>query len=174
MQTDPSSSMPDTPADALEILRQDHERVVRLFAEFDALQEAGATERQRIAQIVQQVSAALMLHAQLEEEVFYPAAEQALGEARLVEQARQEHAQAKETIRRLTTLQPDDAQLAPSVAELAREVAEHVRMEEQELFEQLRGRLDTLAVGAQLAQRRRQLEATSEKPEEDYPVENDV
>lgn len=172
MQTAPSPSMPDTPVDALEFLRQDHERVTQLFAEFDALHDAGATDRQRIAQIVQQVSAALATHAQLEEEIFYPAAERALGDARLVEQARDEHAQAKETIRRLTTMQPDDAQLAPSMAQLAREVTEHVRMEEQDLFEQVRGRLDATAVGAQLAQRRRQIESTPEKPE-DYPIEND-
>ena len=55
------------PMDAIELLKQDHEKVQELFGQFTA---AGAGERQAIAQ---RIFKELEIHGVLEEELFYPA-----------------------------------------------------------------------------------------------------
>ena len=91
MPNHPSSSAPAGSVDAMELLRQDHERVRQLFDEFESLQRGQAPDRQRIAQVVQTISAELATHAQLEEEIFYPAVEQATGDTQFVQHAREDH-----------------------------------------------------------------------------------
>lgn len=156
-------------ADAMQLLRQDHEQVAQLFAEFESLQQGD--DRQRVAQVVQEVSAALTLHAQLEEEIFYPAVEQATGDRGLVDHARQEHAQVKQAVLELTAMQPDDQRLASTMAKLSQDVAQHVREEETKMFTQARDRIDAAALGRQMAERRREIVSPPAKPE-DYVVED--
>lgn len=162
----PSSGRPD----AMELLKDDHRRIDKLFAEYESLRGGGAGgERQRIAQIAQQVAAELSIHAQLEETLFYPALQQATGDARGVEEAHDDHAQAKRLLRDLSSLAPDDGSFDSTMQSLAKAVREHVRMEEEHLFTEARGRLDAQAIGGQLADLRRRIEAPPEKPE-DYVV----
>ena len=54
--------------DALQMLRDDHRRVRDLFRQFEEAMDASTRKA-----IVDEAVAELMIHAQLEEEVFYPA-----------------------------------------------------------------------------------------------------
>lgn len=163
----PSSGRPD----AIELLKDDHRRIEKLFSEYEALRGKGGNagqsgDRQRIAQLAQQVAAELSIHAQLEETLFYPALQQATGDARGVEQAHHDHDAAKRLLKDLSSLAPGDGGFDSTMTSLAKAVREHVRMEEETLFTEARGRLDAQAIGAQLDDLRRKIESPPEKPED--------
>ena len=62
----------DSPRDAVALLKQDHRTVESLFDDFE---DADDGQQSSIAQRICQL---LTVHAQIEEEVLYPAAKQAL------------------------------------------------------------------------------------------------
>jgi iron-sulfur cluster repair protein YtfE (RIC family) len=101
----------------------------------------------------------LRVHTQIEEELFYPAVSRALtddvSESPLLSQAAREHAQAKQTIVRIESMTSEKAGFHEEIATLARQVAEHVAQEEQELFPQVQTtNIDLAALGVALAERR--------------------
>lgn len=134
--------------DALGLLKRDHKLVDELFNEFA---QAG---QQQLDPMARRICKLLRIHAQIEEELFYPAARRALADATLVDAAEREHGQAKVVIARLESMTSDDATFKTSVADLAREVRVHVHEEEENLFPQLRGKLDLVSLGIALAERR--------------------
>jgi hypothetical protein len=91
--------------DAIALLTEDHKKVQKLFKDFDKLKEEDAEEKE---QIVRRACMELTIHAQVEEEIFYPAARQAIAEEDLLNEAEVEHATAKELIAQLENMQPSD------------------------------------------------------------------
>ncbi|MDY0067954.1 MAG: hemerythrin domain-containing protein, partial [Steroidobacteraceae bacterium] len=69
-----SQSASDAPRDAVALLKQDHRTVETLFSEFENAEES---EQSSIAEKVCQL---LTVHAQIEEEILYPAAREALAD----------------------------------------------------------------------------------------------
>lgn len=134
--------------DALGLLKRDHKLVDELCNEF---QQAGD---QQLDPLARRICKLLRIHAQIEEEIFYPAARRAIGDNALVDTAEREHAQAKATIARIESMTSDDATFKDAVAELAQEVRTHVAEEEGTLFPQLQGKLDLVSLGIALAERR--------------------
>jgi hypothetical protein len=55
---------------ALQVLKQDHDKVRKLFAEYDAAGDGAPVRKQEIAE---QVFRELQIHSRIEEEIFYPA-----------------------------------------------------------------------------------------------------
>jgi hemerythrin superfamily protein len=92
--------------DAIVMLVADHERVKKLFAEFDKLKGEGSDEGK--SAIVAQICNELKIHAELEEEIFYPAVRKAIEDADLMDEALVEHAGAKELIAQLEEANPED------------------------------------------------------------------
>ena len=80
--------MPTTIAyeDAVDLLDGDHKLVQKLFIEYKTLHEFGAPagDRQKLAE---RICAALEVHAQIEEEIFYPAVREATGDDALIDHA---------------------------------------------------------------------------------------
>jgi hemerythrin superfamily protein len=134
--------------DALGLLKRDHRLVDELCNEF---QQAGD---QQLDPLARRICKLLRIHAQIEEEIFYPAARRAIGDNGLIDNAEREHAQAKATIARIESMTSDDATFKEAVAELAKEVRTHVAEEEGTLFPQLQGKLDLVSLGIALAERR--------------------
>jgi hemerythrin superfamily protein len=134
--------------DALGLLRRDHKLVDELFNEF---QQAG---QQQLDPLARRICKLLRIHAQIEEELFYPAARRVLSDPSIVDHAEQEHDEAKASIARIESLTSDDATFKSAVASLAEEVRRHVAEEEGELFPQLQGKLDLVSIGIALAERR--------------------
>jgi hemerythrin-like domain-containing protein len=145
----------DSPRDAVTLLKQYHRMVEALFEEFE---EADETEQSAIAQRVCQM---LTVHAQIEEEILYPAAKQALEdeeEEDLVNEAEVEHASAKELIAKIEGMTPDDEHFEATVKVLGEYVKHHVKEEEGEMFPKLKKtELDLKDVGARLAERKYEL-----------------
>jgi iron-sulfur cluster repair protein YtfE (RIC family) len=134
--------------DALGLLRRDHKLVDELLNEF---QQAG---QQQLDPMARRICKLLRIHAQIEEEIFYPAARRALTDASLIDEAEREHAQVKQSITRIESLTSDDASFKAAVATLAQAVRTHVAEEEGTLFPQLHGKLDLVGIGIALAERR--------------------
>ena len=136
------------------MIRADHTHVLATFHQFEADTSAG-TKRA----LVNTVCLALEIHAQLEEEIFYPALAEAGIDASTVAKSVPEHDEMRRLIALLRTLEPTDAAFDPTFMELMRDVLHHVADEETVLLpdaeRQLADRLDEL--GAAMTKRRFEL-----------------
>ena len=79
------------PKEATALLRADHKVVSNLFEEYETTRVASKKQ-----QIVSRICAELSVHAQVEEEIFYPAVKTALKDKELVPEATVEHATLKD------------------------------------------------------------------------------
>ena len=143
--------------DAIQLLKQDHRTVEDLFEQFE--KASGEGRKQKLAQ---QICQALTVHAQIEEEIFYPAAREALGDEGkdLLDEAKVEHSSLKELIAQIEVSGPDDELFDAHVKVLGEYVKHHVKEEEGEMFPKLRkSDMDLAEVGAQLAARKKELMA---------------
>ena len=142
--------------DAVTMLRADHKKVSGLFAEFD---KARATTKKRA--LVAQICAELSVHAQVEEEIFYPAVKAALKDRALIPEAVVEQATMKALIGQVEGVEPDGEMYDAKVKVLAEYVKHHVKEEHTEMFPRAKAtRLDLRALGAQMAARKAELLAT--------------
>jgi hypothetical protein len=154
----------DGAADALALLRAEHEQVGRLFAQcanLHGLEDAEET----IAELVDDICDALIIHTMIEEELFYPALRAATGDDELIDDAELEHAGVRELISQLEVMYPGDEHFDATLAVLAEEFAHHVAQEETEMFEGARAAgLDLVELGHRLALRRAQLDDDMASP----------
>src|ERR1700736_3691129 len=97
--------------DAIKVLEADHREVEELFAKAEST--SGAAK----AQVVAKICIELTVHAQVEEEVVYPAMLDA-GLDDLVLEAEEEHANVKELVARLEGMDGSSNDVDPMVAEL--------------------------------------------------------
>jgi hemerythrin-like domain-containing protein len=148
---------------ALELLKSDHTEVSKMFDQYEELKD-GARDSEK-DELASQICDALSVHAQIEEEIFYPAARQALDEEEgkdLIDEATVEHQTLKDIIGRLESAPPSDPLYDAGVKVLSEYVKHHVKEEENELFPKLKSsEMDLEAVGQQLAARK---EALTSKP----------
>lgn len=118
------------------LLREDHKRVRELFADFKKLKESTGDQAAAKAELVQQVCKELLIHAQVEEEIFYPAVRAGIKDQDLMDEAAVEHAVAKDLIEQLMEMRPGDALFDAKVSVLAESVEHHIREEEGDMFTQ--------------------------------------
>ena len=101
-----------------------------------AAPQTSISERRELAAYICQE---LTIHAQIEEEVFYPAMRKAVpGAAALLDEAQDEHKKVTELIARIQGLDRAGSQMDNLVAQLARLVEHHVKEERDELFPKAR------------------------------------
>ena len=140
------SSRPSGPPDAVQLLTKDHREVKSLFQEYQKLvdHEGDDAEKQELAE---HICMMLTVHATVEEEIFYPAAEPVIKEPDLVDEANVEHASAKEPIAQIEAADPSDKLYDAKVKVLGEYIDHHVKEEEGELFPQVRrAKLDLVAL----------------------------
>lgn len=146
--------------DATHILASDHREVERLFEAFEGAKQS-AQKRAIAEEIVKQ----LKVHAQIEEEIFYPALEGKV-DAALLKEAYVEHDGAKQLINAIAAGGPDDAFYEAQVAVLKEQIAHHVYEEEKargNIFQQARAAdVDLGVLGEQLRARKKELAALAE------------
>jgi hemerythrin-like domain-containing protein len=138
--------------DALKVLKQDHETVKRLFAEYEAAGDGNAAGK---GEISKKIFRELELHSRVEEEIFYPAltAKGGTKGKELVEESLDEHAAVDELIQELRTLEPDDSEYDEKFQELMESVEHHIEEEESEMFPEAQRKL-----GAELDELGREIE----------------
>lgn len=134
--------------DALGLLKRDHKLIDELFGEF------AQAAQQQLDPMARRICKLLRIHAQIEEELFYPAARRVVEASTLLDAAEEEHADAKSTIIRVESMTSENPTFMSTIAHLAEQVRTHVAKEEGELFPQLEGKLDLVSIGLALAERR--------------------
>ena len=135
---------------AIDLLEADHRQVEDMFEEYESLEDAGERE-----QLALKICIALQVHTQIEEEIFYPAARQAIEKAELIDEAIVEHTAAKQLIAEIEDMEPSDELYDAKVKVLGEQVLHHVEEEEGELFPAVEGsKLDLEALGTQMTQRK--------------------
>jgi hemerythrin-like domain-containing protein len=136
--------------DAIALLTADHKRVKKMFKTFDKLKEDGAAaDKQALAR---QICDELTLHTQLEEQIFYPAARDALDADDLLDEAEVEHASAKDLIAQIQAGDSSDPKWAAKVTVLGEYIDHHVEEEQNEMFPKCRkARMDLEALGKEIA-----------------------
>ena len=84
--------------------------------------------------MVRKICNELTVHAQIEEEIFYPAVRKAIDDGDLMDEALVEHAGAKELISQLEAMDPEDELYDAKVTVLGEQIDHHVKEEEGEMF----------------------------------------
>jgi hypothetical protein len=155
--------MPVTPAthNACDLLDADHIAVKHLFVDYARLAyaPAAATGDERLS-MARRICEELTVHAQIEEEIFYPALEEALPDkADVLDEGRAEHQKVKKLMARIEGMASPNDELDKAVADLACLVENHVKEERDELFPGARSAkgLDLHALAEQLRVRQQQL-----------------
>lgn len=139
--------------DAMAMLKADHKLVAGLFEEFEKTKSDA-----RKTAIVAQICKELSIHAQIEEEIFYPAVKAALKDRELVPEATVEHAAVKDLVAAVQGKAPFGEMYDAKVKVMAEFVKHHVKEEEKEMFPRVRKTtLDVKALGAQMAARKEEL-----------------
>jgi hemerythrin superfamily protein len=139
--------------DAITLLKEDHRTVEKLFKEFESAKGDG-----RKGKIAQEICLELTVHAQIEEEIFYPACEGKVDEDDIKE-AYVEHDGAKVLIAEIENSDgKSDEYFDAKVKVLQEQIEHHVKEEEQRLlgiFSQAkRAGMDMDALGQELQARK--------------------
>jgi hemerythrin-like domain-containing protein len=134
--------MADQQRDVIEVLEHDHREVEEMFAELESLRGASTDEEKtRRKDLTEQVTIELVRHSVAEEVIVYPRVEAKVS-AEEVEHAREEHAEAEETLQRLEKLDADDPSFDDELATLMEEIRHHIEDEEGQMFAHMRQTLD--------------------------------
>ena len=146
--------------DALTLLAQDHREVEELFEKFEKASGDGRKEK-----LAKQICTELKIHAQIEEEIFYPAIRGKIDGDDL-DEAYVEHDTAKMLINEIEAGSADDDFYDAKVKVLQEEIEHHVKEEEKmhgNIFQQTRKTdVDLEALGEQLAARKAELKQLAE------------
>ncbi|MFJ7214743.1 hemerythrin domain-containing protein [Amycolatopsis sp. NPDC098790] len=125
--------------DAIVLLKNDHKTVEKLFKEFEKAGEEAYGEKRRIADSIIEE---LTVHAYIEEEIFYPAAREAVPETKdHVLESVEEHHVVVWMLSELLGMDPKDETFDAKVTVLTENVRHHVEEEEDEWFPEVRSAL---------------------------------
>jgi len=139
--------------DAVALLRADHRKVSALFEQFE---KSRSSSKKR--ELVEQICRELTVHAQVEEEIFYPAVQAALKDKELVPEARVEHQSIKDLIAQVEGVDPSGEEFDAKVKVMSEWVKHHVKEEQNEMFPKVKKtRLDLAELGARIQQRKEEL-----------------
>jgi iron-sulfur cluster repair protein YtfE (RIC family) len=138
--------------DACTLLDEDHNEAIRLFEQYKAAHDGN---RQRT--LARQLCQELLVHMQIEDEIFYPAFRKATGDQELLKDANKEHQEARELIAKLEK-DPTDAK---TMLDLEDGILHHVNDEREKMFPKARKTpgLDLMGLARQLQARKAELMA---------------
>ncbi|CAB3795396.1 hemerythrin domain-containing protein [Paraburkholderia fynbosensis] len=145
--------------DALAMLEADHRAVEKLFEAFEKAADDGLEAK---AALAQRACEELSIHTMLEEELLYPAAQEALPDSDKidVEEAYVEHFLVKTLIAKFETMKAGDKGFDATFKVMSEMVGHHVEEEEEELFPELRkSKCDLRALGDRIAKRKAELQS---------------
>lgn len=141
--------------DAIQLLKSDHREVETWFGQFE---KARSDDKKQ--ELARKICLALTVHAQIEEEIFYPAFLEAVGDEDMHHEAEVEHEGARKLIGEIEASGPEDDYFDARVTVLSEMVKHHVKEEEQRggMFAKARkSDMDLKALGEQLQMRKDEL-----------------
>lgn len=120
--------------DAIQLLKEDHDKVKKLFQDFESSGEKAYVKKQEIAD---KICEELEVHTQIEEEIFYPQIRKATkdDEAQdLLNEAFEEHKVAKTLVAELQDFEEVNEIFEAKMKVLRENVEHHIKEEQNELF----------------------------------------
>ena len=118
---------------ATQLLKEDHKKVKEIFGEYEDLGNRAHAEKMHL---FMELKRELTIHAQIEEEVFYPAIREIDEEEAqdIVAEADEEHAIVTQLLEELSSLTPREEQFDAKMKVLQEHVLHHAQEEEKEMF----------------------------------------
>lgn len=166
--------------DVLKMLAEDHKKVKKMFDQFEKMKEEEDPDVEAKQLLVEICCAELTVHAQLEEELFYPALRDAIDDMDLLDEAEVEHASAKQLITELASMQPGDELYDAKFTVLGEYVKHHIEEEEKEIFPKAKkAKLDLEAMAEEARERKQEmreelgLDSEGEAEEESEGIEQE-
>jgi len=136
--------------DAVALLKNDHRMIEDLFKKFEATRNSRPKGRIR-DDLVRELS----IHASIEEELLYPAADERARQKGLVLESLEEHHLVKVLLAEIDGMNPEDERFEAKVHVLMENVLHHAKEEEKELLPKVRqvlSRSELIALGEQMEQ----------------------
>lgn len=135
--------------DALELLKEDHHKVKKLFEQAEKAQD-----QKQERKIFAEIQTELETHARIEETVFYPAMEKHEALKDMVLESIEEHKQIKGLLKEIDNLKAGSEKFEPKLKVLMENVEHHAEEEEEgKMFPKIReimNRQDLEALGEEL------------------------
>lgn len=149
--------------DACDLLDADHKAVKKMFTEYEELTEAKGNNREKKRALAETICNELMIHAQIEEEIFYPAIRKPVKDDLMMNEAEVEHTSAKELIAQIQGMDVSDPMFDAKVTVLGEYIDHHVKEERNEMFPKARAtKVDLVKLRDQLQMRKEELMAELE------------
>jgi hemerythrin superfamily protein len=142
-----------TGQDALGVLRDHHQEIDALFKEFESAEDEKTRQH-----CVEKACRELVIHAQIEDDLFYPAVRAELADQEVMDEAEVEHTIVKQLIAELGAMKRSDPLYRARFTVLGEYVRHHVREEENEMFPKVKDtKIDLQALGDEMADMRQEL-----------------
>jgi len=122
---------------AIELLKDDHDKVDRLFQKVKATEEG-----EEHKELFKKIKAELDAHTHIEEKIFYPRLKEKEELEDIVLEGIEEHHQAKMFLRELASLTEDSEKFEPKLKVLMEDIEHHVMEEEGEMFLKVKKNFD--------------------------------
>lgn len=155
---------------AIEIIRildEDHDKILELFDEFARIR--GNTDDETLQSLIETACTELIIHAQVEDEYFYPALAEAMAGNEALDEAQVEHGTARQLIGELEAMQPGDHCYEARFHVLGQYVRHHINEERTRIFSLLQGaQLDLGTLAADIRHRRDELRSEFGLPDAGY------
>jgi hypothetical protein len=146
---------------AIDLLKADHRTVEQLFDKFQT-----ASDEDQKRRLAEQICDELIIHAEIEESIFYPACRDAIEEESLLDEAQVEHDSAKILIADVMEGDAGEEFFDAKVKVLAEYVKHHIREEEKRdgVFAQAKKNgVDLDALGRRISGMKQELKAQAER-----------
>lgn len=153
-----SRAAPNDAQDAIRVLTEDHERIRRMFMDFEKLTRRQENDDQKNG-LVRQIWAETAIHAQVEDEIFYPALREAIDDHDLLDEADIEHASFNEVFEQLESMGVGNEHYDVKVMVLGEYFSYHFKAEQDAIFRRIKkAGIDTLALGERIMHRKKELQ----------------
>jgi hemerythrin-like domain-containing protein len=121
--------------DAIQLLKDDHERMKKLLTELESTTERGTKTRE---ELFAKAKEELTVHEAIEEEVFYPALKEHPKAKEIVLEAYEEHGVVDMVMTEIEGLAFDDERWGAKFKVMKENIEHHIDEEEKEMFKQAR------------------------------------
>ena len=129
-------------SDPAKLLIMDHQKVERIFEQIEAAKKPNQAQG-----LVSQLTFELERHTEIEEQILYPFIRAEVpGGDEMMNEAEEEHAQAKTVLAMISTLDFDSPDFGPTLKQLKALVEHHVKEEENDVFPKLDDSVDAPAL----------------------------
>ena len=150
--------------DACDLLDADHKAVKKMFTEFEELTESKGNTREKKRMLADKICRELTVHAQIEEEIFYPGIRKAIKDELMMSEAEVEHMSAKDLIAQIEEMEPGNVLFDAKVTVLGEYIDHHVKEERNEMFPKARAtKVDLVTMRDALQARKEELMAELEE-----------